>query len=71
MSKVHHRTTIAHVVTRPGEREPRAGFTCDDFHDLYNRVGALEDLMEGIVPLLTAWQDEVTQLRRSPVLRAS
>lgn len=63
MPKVH----VAHVIARPGEeRDAGASFTCDDFHDLYNRVGALEDLMEGIVPLLTAWQDEVTQLRGSP-----
>ncbi len=58
---------VAHVVARPGEeRDAGASFTCDDLHDIYNRVSALEDLLEDVLLLLIAWQDEVSELRRSP-----
>lgn len=57
---------VAHVVARKGDTKVVSGFTCDDLHDLYNRVGALEDLLEAVAPIFAAYWAELEQLRRRP-----
>lgn len=64
MTKLPRHTTVAHVIARPGEREAAAMFTCDDLHELYERVSALEDLLEDVAPILAVYASELEALRR-------
>lgn len=64
MSKLHHTTTVAHVIARPGDTKLVSGFDCDHLHELYERVSALEDLLEGVVPLFATYLSDLEDLRR-------